>query len=602
MNKDYKLYPVTSCAYCKIGEVPAHDPPNDPPSRYAWVWSEGAQKWGLTPLQNANLDVIASWPEYQIEGQAAPVEESAAPVRNKRERKAKTKNGSNVVVWMATLILMVLFAINNKNSPNNVAQESQNQVAMLVTPAFQPAPPLVEKIPEEYVTPALPAICTGEGVALVPATLENQTYTIDPESKWVPKPGETYCIADPDLFWRAFLADSKLEDLKAFDISGDSSFRDGGSILRRYITAFSSKYRMSVKSADKGSNFFKRWNEAWYMEFVNKIEAYLANPSDDSKFVVTFPSEAPIDNVDMDRLVKQESLPVPQKVGPTPFQPKANTPTLTPEVVYIPPTATLMPTMELQIVPTVQRTYPTATYVLNPGGQDLTWSDTSVQDSCITAIGSVDFRMLYQQAFWNDGVTTRLEFRWEDDGYLHAYGNRVTVGSNINGNSVCILQITGSPDRNNVDGRGSVWLGTNARLYAAYGAGDGTWNGSELKVHGIWLGPITQIGSGYGNPTPVPIPTSTPYPGNVSLAGYIGYLNTTGLYWTTSCGVVGTIGTMTQSSDCNGQRYVDFGEVWDLIDASKGILIVGKCDSAMNDGSYKMSKYQNTIWCYGPVK
>ncbi len=600
MNEDYKLHPVTSCAYCKKNEVPAHDPPYNPPKRHAWVWSQEAQKWGLTNLQDMNLDVIASWPEYQVGADSpAEVQEETvlAHVRSRRSSKDKTKTGkSSNIWWIAAIIFVVLLAMNNKNGPGNVVVYPTNQVSLTQEPAFQPAPPLKEPVPEGYVTPELPANCAG--ITLVPATLENQTYTIDPESSWVPMPGETYCIADPDLFWRAFMADSTLDDLKNFDIANDSSFRDGGSILRRYITAFSSKYRMSVKSNDKESNFFKRWNQVWYTEFVNKIEAYIGNPSDDSKFVVTFPSEAPIDNVDMDRLVKQESLPVPPRITPTPFQPSDNTPT--PEQVYIPPSPTLMPTMVLEFVPTIEIAYPTQVYAPDTG-TDLTWSNTSVQNSCITAIGSVDFNLLYQQQFWNDGVTTRIEFRWEDDGYLHAYGDRVTVSGNENGFSVCILQITNPPNANNVDGKGSQWLIGQARLYALYGAGDGTWNGAELKQQGLWLYPMI-IGSGYGAPTPVPIPTSTPYPGNVSLSGYINYLNTTNLYWTHSCSVNGTIGTMTQAYNCQGQRYVDFSEVWDLIDTSKGILIVGKCDSILNDGSYKMSKYQNTIWCYGPVK
>lgn len=604
MNSDYKIYPVTSCAYCKLNEIPAHDPPNDPPSRHAWVWSQEAQKWGLVTLHNFNADVITIWPEYQLGDDAAgkvEVKEEEETVlqrvKSRRDQKAKTKKGkSSNTLWIAAIIFVALVAMSNNKSPDNADVAQPTNQIYVTQEIFQPAPPLKEPVPEGYVTPELPANCAG--LTLVPATLENQTYTIDPESSWVPMPGETYCIADPDLFWRAFMADSTLEDLKNFDIAGDSSFRDGGSILRRYITAFSSKYRMSVKSNDKESNFFKRWNQVWYTEFVNKIEAYVGNPSDDSKFVVTFPSEAPVDTVDMDRLVKQESLPVPPKVTPTPFQPSENTPT--PEVVYIPPTPTLMPTMVLEIVPTIERAYPTQVYAPNTG-TDLTWSNTSVQNSCITAIGSVDFNLLYQQQFWNDGVTTRIEFRWEDDGYLHAYGDRVTVSGNPNGHSVCILQITNPPSANNVDGKGSVWQIGQARLYALYGAGDGTWNGAELKHQGLWLYPIN-IGSGYGDPTPVPIPTSTPYPGNISLYSYISFLNTTNLYWTKSCSVVGTIGTMTQAYDCNGQRYVDFSEVWDLIDTSQGKLIVGKCDSPLNDGSYKMSKYQNTIWCYGPVK
>ena len=614
MNDNYRLYQVTSCAYVKKDEAPTHDPPYDPPSRHAWVWSEKNQRWGLTQLQkNTDLDNITQWPNYQIGGENSAEDAGAAPeeanadeeksvlshVQNRRERKKKTKKGkSSNILWIVTLILVVLAAINNDNTSSTPMATPIGQILMQED-IFEPAPPLEETIPEGYVRPEPPANCTGEGVTWVPATLENQTYTIDPESSWVPMPGETYCIADPDLFWRAFMADSTLEDLKAFNIANDSSFRDGGSILRRYITAFSSKYRMSVRSNDKDGDFFKRWNQVWYTEFVNKIKAYLRSPSDDSKFVVTFPSEAPIDNIDMDRLVKGESLPIPPKITPTPFIPPVdNTPT--PEPIYNPPTPTLMPTMMLEVVPTIQHVYPTATYAPNTE-TDLTWSDESVQNYCITAIGSVSFDQLYQQNFWNDGVTTRIEFRWEDDGYLHAYGNRVAVAGNPNGSSVCILQITNVPNTSNIDGKGSRWLAGQARLYAAYGKGDGTWNGAELKQNGLWLFPI-EIGAGYAAPTPVPIPTPTPYPGNVTLAGYIDYLNSVSWYWTHSCSIVGTIGTMTQSSTCDAQRYVDFSEVWDLVDASQGTLIVGKCSSSLNNGSIKMSQYRDTIWCYGPVK
>lgn len=476
---------------------------------------------------------------------------------------SKPKKKSKRLLYLLMLLVIGLSIVGSRYFQFPTA-DAASEVRLFTIPTEGVT---LTSLPSVTSTPDMIGLC-GQNSIRFPTYTRDGRFGI--EAGFVPQPGLTYFVDQPDLFFQLWTQDAVIEELESWDpFKARFDSFGSGKIIWDASLGWGNAIRNAAKGdAEKFDIYFQNFGAAYYLQLTQWLRAYVTNPTTPASSCLRFPEAAPaISAEERAELQRGQGPNLPGNGNSASIPNTGLTAPATPFGTLPPPTMVVGPennpfNLELAKIKSACETTPNQgaceneTLKMRTMGYDLATSLTEgVADgnsTCTLTIDALGYYELPQRSdIWN--LTRALHVIRIDNNDPSRLRGVGAVGSG-GVQSVCIDEITGAPttvgggtwqnasnnilgptanfypwfksDVQTTSGLSSSMLGGVISISALYPSDTITWGSYgvaqeytndgqswavyEVCENGLCVSPVINLAN--GNPTVTPVPSVTPLP------------------------------------------------------------------------------------------